>query len=141
MSDENAERKLKITVIKLLEVAYSNNEGITTKLVRKAGPFTMRIDEKGRVELSGKMGHFKFDGKPTLEKMGVDLKMASLMFSNAGNNRLNYSAKIKLAAVELEYSSTLDVEELLLSCSGLLCIAARAMKDRTNQIDRSLQGY
>ena len=140
MADSD-ERKLKITIVKLLEVAYSNNEGITTKLVRKAGPFTMRIDEKGKVELSGKMGHFKFDGKPTLEKMGVDLKMASLMFSNGGHNQLNYSAKIKLAAVEFEYSSTLNIEELMLSCSGLLCIAARGMKDRTNQIDRSLQGY
>ncbi len=139
-NSENIERKIKITVIKLLEISYSDRKAATLALVGTKGPFQMRIDQNGDVEVSGKKAHFKIKGKPVLDEMGLDLKAGSIMFSNAGDNRLNYTIKAKVGVVDVEYHSMINVEELLLSCSGLLCRAARALKDRTNQIDRSLQG-
>ena len=83
----------------------------------------------------------KFSGKPELDEMGIDLEYGSVMFSNIGNNKLAYTASIKFKSVaKIEYSSVVDVEKLILSCSGLLCRAARGMKNRDRQIDKALEG-
>jgi hypothetical protein len=139
MADGQA--KVKVTLAKLFEIAYSKDKGVTTALVKTKGPFTMRIDEDGNVTLSGKAGIVKFVGKPELEKMGIDLEYGSVMLSNIGNNKLGYTASLKFRGIlKIEYSNVIDVEKLLLGCSGLLCQAARGMKNREKQIEEALGG-
>jgi len=142
MSDnDDQSSKIKITLAKLFEIAYSKDKGVTTALVQKKGPFSMKIDDNGVVTLSGKAGVVSFSGKPELEKVGIDLEYGSVMFSNIGNNKLGYSASLKFRGIlKIEYSNVIDVEKLILGCSGLLCQAARLMRNRQSQIDRAVEG-
>ena len=141
MSDSEPQAKVKLTIAKLFEIAYSTDKGVTTALVQKRGPFNMRIDQDGNVTLSGNAGVVKFAGKPELEQMGIDLEFGSVMFSNIGNNKLGYTASLKFKGVlKIDYSNVIDVEKLILGCSGLLCQAARGMKNRQQQIEDVLGG-
>lgn len=141
MSSDTGQAKIKLTVAKLFEIAYSTNKDITIAFVRKKGPFTLRIDDSGQATLSGKAGLVMFSGEPELKKMGIDLEFGSVMFSNMGSNKLAYTASIKFKGIaKLQYSNFIDVEKLLLGCSGLLCRAARAMKNRQQQIEEHLGG-
>ena len=56
MSSDTGQAKIKLTVAKLFEIAYSTNKGITTAFVRKKGQFILLIDDGGQVTLSGKIG-------------------------------------------------------------------------------------
>ena len=141
MSNDESKAKVKLTIAKLIEIAYSKDKGVTTALIQKRGAFTMRVEENGNVTLSGKAGMVKFSGEPELKAVGIDLEYGSVMFSNVGNNRLSYAANLKFKGLlKIEYASVIDVEKLLLGCSGLLCQAARGLKNRQQQVEEALGG-
>jgi hypothetical protein len=56
------------------------------------------------------------------------------------DGELEYTARFMFAgALALSARGTIDVEELILSCSGLLCRAARALRSRTASTDREIE--
>jgi hypothetical protein len=44
-----------------------------------------------------------------------------------------------VAVAAISVSGSFDIEQLILSCSGLLCKAARALKERNRAYDFELQ--
>lgn len=131
--------QLKIKVINLVELAYKENEGVTTSLLREKGPFTLKVNERGEAMLTGKAGNVRFDVSEEVKQIGLDLKVVTIMFSGSKDGKLRYMASFNFAGgVKVEFSSLLDVEKLILSCSGLLCRAARLLKNRHKQIDQSI---
>jgi len=83
----------------------------------------------------------KFSGKPELKEIGIALEFGSVMFSSIGDNKLSYKATLKFSGIaEIQYTNIIDLEKLLLGCSGLLCQAARGIKNRTQQIEKALGG-
>ena len=131
---------LKVKIINLIELAYKSNGDITTSLVKNSGPFTMAIDDQGNAVLSGRTGIVKFSGHDEMQQIGIDLKSASIMFSGSRSGRIHYVAAFNFAgAISVEFSSILDIDKLISSCSGLLCHAYRLIKrDRHKAIDKSL---
>lgn len=140
MSNEGSSPyQLKVKVINLIELAYKENEGITTSLIKEKGAFTLKINENGDAVLSGKAGIVRFSAKDEIRQLGLDLKVASIMFSSGQNGKIRYVASFSFfGSIQVEFSSALDIEKLILSCSGLLCRAARLLKNRHKQIDQSL---
>jgi hypothetical protein len=140
MSDKGTSPyQLKVKVINLIELAYKENEGITTSLVKEKGAFTLKISENGEAVLSGKAGIVRFSAKEEVKQIGIDLKVASIMFTGGLNGKIRYIAAFSfLGGVKVEFASSIDIEKLILSCSGLLCRAARLLKNRHKQIDQSL---
>jgi len=61
------------------------------------------------------------------------------MLSGNKQGMIQYRGTFGLA-VTVEIIGFLDVEQLILHCSGLLCIAARALKNRYRVIDKSVAG-
>ncbi len=45
--------EVKVTIAKLVELAYSKDKGMTTKIVRKKGNFKLTVDQDGNGVLSG----------------------------------------------------------------------------------------
>jgi len=103
------------------------------------GRFKLVVAQNGQATLSGSAGVLTFSGKPTLEKIGVKIKRVSINFENKGKMKVGYSATINLAVISLTVNGNFDLEELITSCSGLLCIAARALKGRHKMYDMELQ--
>ena len=131
--------QLKIKVINLIELAYKEQDGVTTSLIREKGRFTLKVNEHGKATLSGKSGIVRFSAKEEVEQIGIDLKVASILFSTGKDGRIHYVASFTfLGGFNIEFASILDVEKLILSCSGLLCRAAVSLKNRHKQIDQSL---
>ncbi|KKO47155.1 hypothetical protein WG68_00420 [Arsukibacterium ikkense] len=131
--------QLKIRVINFIELAYKENDGVTTSLIKEKGPFTLKVNERGEAMLIGKAGTVRFDVSEEVKQIGLDLKMVSVMFSGGREGKLHYMASFNFAGgVKVEFSSILDIEKLILSCSGLLCRAARLLKGRHQQIDQSV---
>lgn len=131
--------EVKITVAKLIEVAYSKDKGLTTKIMAEKGRFKLVVDQNGHATLSGNAGVLTFSGKPTLEKIGVKIKRISVNFENKGKMKVGYSITINLAVISLTVNGDFDLAELIISCSGLLCIAARALKGRHKMYEMELQ--
>lgn len=137
MNPTNAE--LKVTIAKLIEVAYSTNKGITTKIVLKKGNFKLTVDQNGQAVLSGSAGILTFSGEPVLQAIGAKIKRVSVSFSKGEGNLVNYKATFSLEIISLSVGGSFDVEELITSCSGLFCKAAKAMKERNILYENELQ--
>jgi len=131
--------QLKMKVINFIELAYKSNGDITASLIKSKGGFTLKVNDKGEAILSGKSGMVRFTVKDEIKQFGIDLKVASIMFSGNRNGKIHYAASFNfMGGAKVEFSSIVDIEKLILSCSGLLCQAARLLKNRHKKIDQSL---
>jgi len=54
MEPESAE--LKLTIAKLIEIAYSTNKEVTLQIVRSKGNFTIKVNQNDQTTLTGKQG-------------------------------------------------------------------------------------
>lgn len=133
--------EVKVVIAKLIEVAYSRNKGITTKIVRKKGGFKVTVDQNGKVMLYGTAGALTFNGGAALESLGVKVKMVSISFTKGDGDNVNYQGTFNFAggAASISVSGTFSIEELITSCSGLLCQAARLIKVRHQAYENELQ--
>ena len=131
--------EVRITVARLLEVAYSKNKGITTALVREVGPLTLTVDENGQAALSGNAGRVSFVARETLQEIGVNAGVFRAMMSVNDAGDLRFNARIRVGVASISASGSIDVEKLITTCSGFLCRAARALQGRPVQVDRQLQ--
>ena len=129
--------EVKIKIINFIEIAYKANGKLTTSLIKDVGSFTLSVDNKGNASLSGRAGTVKFSVSEEIKEYGLRFKYASVMFSGNRDGVIVYKASVGIGA-EIIVSGVLDVEKLILNCSGLLCIAARAMRNRAKMIDKTI---
>ena len=87
--------------------------------------------------MSGKAGVVKFSVNDEIKEYGISFKYARIMFSGNQNGMIRYSLSFGIGA-EIMLSGLLDIENLLLNCSGLLCKAVQAYKFRAQMIDKSI---
>lgn len=133
--------EIKVTIAKLLEIAYSKNKGVTAKLLRKRGNFKITIDQNGKVMLHGSAGMLSFSGTSALEGIGAKIKVASIHFTKGDDENINYKASFSFAggAGAISVASSFNVEDLITSCSGLLCQAAKLIKGRNQAYEAELK--
>lgn len=132
--------QVKITIAKLLELAYSEDGGITTKIVRSKGSFKVTVDQHGNAVLSGNAGTLAFRGSPALAAIGAKVRNVTIYFEPGQGSSINYTATYTFSgAASISISGSFDIEALILSCSGLLCQAARALKGRNAAYERELE--
>lgn len=131
--------EIKVTIAKFIEAAYSEDKGLTAKIVATKGPFKLTVDADGKGTLSSTAGNVTFSGSPVLDKAGANIKMVSVTFSPAEGREVKYHATFDLKVAKLSVSGGFDLEELITSCSGLLCKAAKAMKGRHQAYELELQ--
>jgi hypothetical protein len=133
---------VKLTIAKLMEMAYSKNKGMTTKIALKKGAFKLTVDENGNAELIGTAGHVRFAGGPTLKKMGISIGSMSIMFSGDENGDVHFSGDVgvKGGAVMTIYGD-FNIVELITTCSGLLCQSARLLKGTNPAVDIEFQRH
>lgn len=131
------EIEIKIKLLKFLEIAYEEDGTLTAAIVKDKGPFSLSVDSSGNASLSGKAGVVKFSVREEIKEYGFDFKYVRAMFSGNKNGMIQYSLSFGIGS-EVIVKGMLDVEKLILNCSGLLCRAARAYKFRAQMIDKSI---
>lgn len=132
--------QVKITIAKLLEIAYSKDKGVTTKIVRSKGNFKITIDKNGNVMLYGGTDVLTFSGDSALKNLGVKIKNVSISFSKEESNEVKYVATFVFSgAANISLTGAFNIEELITSCPGLLCKAAKLLKERNQAYDAELQ--
>lgn len=139
MSVRPTNHRLKLTVARLLELSYAKKEGLTASIVREAGPAKITVSSDGTAMLSGNAGVVTFSASRAIEELGVSIRNIGVSMSVGEDGQLEYTARFFTGAVTLSASGTIDVEELILSCSGFLCRAARALNGRTRSVDAELE--
>ena len=126
--------QVRISVAKLIELAYSEDKGLTTNIVLSKRKFKLRVSSNGNATLSGELGSVIFKGDPALTNLGAKIKVISISFSPGEDKNVNYTAMFSFsAASNISLSGTFNIEELIISCSGLLCRAARLLKNRNKK--------
>ena len=130
--------ELKITIAKFIEVAYSTDAGMTTKIMAQKGNAKLTVDQNGNATLSGSAGILTFSGKPVLDKIGAKIGRVTVNFTNEDGRKIGYSATFSLGAAGVTVMGAFDLEALITACSGLLCQAARALKGRDKAVDKAL---
>ncbi len=131
--------EVKITIAKLIELAYSKDKGLTTKIMVKKGFAKLTVDQNGNAILSGSAGIITFSGSPVLDKIGTTIKGLSISFNNGGGMKVGYTATVNIKIATMTVIGDFDLEELITSCSGLLCRAAKALKGRNHAYEMELQ--
>ena len=133
----------KITIGKLVQLAYSKDKGLTTKIMAKKGAAKLTVDSDGNATLSGSAGVVTFSGTPVLKQIGAKIKRVSIRFQNdsekQGDMIIGYTASFDLGVIQLTVSGNFDLEKLITSCSGLVCIAARLFQNRNRALDIEMQ--
>lgn len=132
--------EVKISIAKLLEVAYSKNKGVTAKIIKSKGNYKLTVDANGNATLSGSVGMLTFKGDSALQELGAKVKSVSIFFTKGTGNDVKYNATFSFVGIAaLSISGKFNVENLILSCSGILCRAARALKGRHAAYDAELK--
>jgi len=131
--------ELKLAVGRLLEASYSSDKELTVSIIQGSSKAELTVDSQGNARLSGSAGSLTFNGAPALETLGVSYRRLSVNFTNRDDMEIGYRATINLAVISVSASGTFDLEELITSCSGLLCQAARALKGRNRAYEAELQ--
>ncbi len=65
------EIEIKIKLLKFLEIAYKMDSNLTTVIVKDKGPFTLSVDNTGKVTLSGKAGVVEFSVNDEIKEYGI----------------------------------------------------------------------
>ncbi|ELR63116.1 hypothetical protein C942_04103 [Photobacterium marinum] len=79
-----------------------------------------------------------FSGKDAIEELGLQVKRVAVSFKKEGSGSVSYTATLHLGLISTSIKGSFNIEELLLSCSGLLCIVARRIKGRPAYIEEQL---
>jgi hypothetical protein len=131
---------VKLTVARLIEVAYTQNSGMTTKIVMDKGAFKLSVDEDGNAELTGKLGHLRFTAGPTLEKIGLGMRRISVSFAGKQDGDVDFVADVGMPnKATVTFYGTFNIVKLITECSGMLCQAARLLKGFDAATDAKLQ--
>jgi hypothetical protein len=80
-------------------------------------------------------GIITFSGNPVLKQIGTRITFLSVGFENKDGMDIQYKAGLGTMSV----SGTFNLEKLITSCSGLLCNAARALKNQRPERNRALE--
>lgn len=131
--------EVRITVARLLEMAYLQNKGLTLAMVRESGPLSLHVNERGEATLSGNAGRVSFSGKDTLREVGINTGVFRAMLSANEVGELRFNASVRIGFATVAASGSIDVEKLITACSGILCKAGRALQSRPAHLDRQLQ--
>lgn len=129
----------KIIIAKFLELAYSEDKGMTVKIMANKSGARLTIDQSGKATLTGTVGTVIFSGATALDRIGVKIKRISISFNSKKGTTIGYRATFDLVYMKLSVMGDFDMEDLIMSCSGLLCRAARALKGRHHAYDLELQ--
>jgi hypothetical protein len=133
----------KITIGKLIQLAYSERGEATAKIVLSKSCFTLVVDQTGEVTLRGTAGGFvTFNGDPALKGLGFKVKRISIDFTPGDGRSVNYTGTYRfVAGTSISVSGNFDIFEAIKSCSGLLCKAARLIDGSNAEIEQNLAPY
>lgn len=136
--------KIKLTIAKLIEIAYATDSRMTVSLLSKKGMAKLTVDQDGNATLSGAMGKVTFKGSPAIEAIGAKVKSISVNFTNQDGMQVGYTAAVDVKVFDIMVIGSFDLGQMITSCSGLLCRAARAMKGRSAALEfeqQKIMGY
>ena len=136
-----SDMEIKLVILKLFELAYSEDKGLVTKILQQPGSFNISVDQSGSATISSSVGIMTFKGSPALKEIGLKIKSVSISFTNGGGFNVGYVGKINFGGLlgVLSLSGSFNIEKLLMSCSGLLCIAARGMRPSPERYESELK--
>ncbi len=131
----------KITVVKLIQLAYSEKGGATVSIVLSKGNFTLIVDQTGKAKLIGTAGDVvRFSGDPGLKGLGFKIERISIDFTPSDGRSVNYTGTFRfVAGTSISVSGNFDIFEVIKSCSGWLCGAAREIENRRIEIEQRIQ--
>jgi hypothetical protein len=136
--------KIKLAIAKLIEISYATDSNLTVSLLSQRGPAKLTVDQRGNASFSGSAGRVTFEGSPALEAIGAQVKSVSVSFTNQGGMRIGYTAIVGVKVIDVMVAGSFDLEQMMTSCSGLLCRAARALRGRSAALEleqQRIMGY
>ena len=131
--------EVRITVARLLELAYRQDDGLTTALVREAGNVTLSVDHRGNASLSGNAGRVSFSGDRALREIGVDSGTVQVLLSVNEHGHVRYNAQLRAGFATIGAVGSIDIDGLITACSGPLCHVARLLQGRSAEVDRAVR--
>lgn len=116
---------------------------MTAAIVYSGSNYSISVDQTGQARLVGTVGDsLVFSGNPALEGLGLKLRRATVNFRSGSDGAFEYTGSFDFAiGTRISVSGSIDVFELIQSCSGLVCKAARFLSGRNARIEHELQQY
>ena len=136
--------QVKITVGKLIDLAYSKNKGLTAAILKSRKNIKLSVDTNGNAILSIDAQAIYFKADPALQQLtefGAKVKSVSILFSKGeGDFELNYTVGITFFGIaSVSLSDGFNIKEVLSACTGMLCHDVRALTGRDQQIREAMR--
>ena len=140
MAFYHTQSEVRLAVTRFLEVAYNTDGEVTSRLLKSTGPVTVAVDHHGNASISGNAGRLTFSVSEALQDLGMQLRVADVSMHVDDEGMIEFTANFRFVrAASASTRGRIDVEQLITSCSGLLCRAARALKGAGAARDKQLQ--
>jgi len=129
--------KAKVTIRKVLEVSYSGDKGVKLAAALKKGPVTFKLDNKGNISSSAKLGRYSIRGFNSVKALGVEIKFIKITARLKDNGDVAYSAGISYGAFFFDVSGAFDIEKIV--DRGFLKSAYDPIKNRAQKLEDTLE--
>lgn len=117
----------RLTLARIISVAYQRDSGFVASLHTQKGPFSVKLSANGEVTLKTETENLTFQASQR-EKSRIGLRVKRLEATFRQNeDHFTYSITARLAGLSISVAGAVRLEKLITACSGLLCRAARVI--------------
>lgn len=124
MANSTQRFQAQVAVAKILKFSYDRDSGFVSSLSKDAGPFTLELSQRGEVIISGRSGNLSFSlDEKQRATLGPHVRWFSVRFGVTEAGYLSYGFSGQVGVLTINFSGVVDFDDMLKSCSGLLCNA------------------
>jgi|GEM_PF-1404238 len=129
----------KVTLARVISVAYEHDSGFVAALQAEKGPFSVTMDSKGEITLKGEAGVLSFQTtQKERARIGLRLQRLEATFRQTGDHS-TFSLSCRLGGVSVSVSGGVKLDSLMKACSGFLCRAARVVNVDDRWFDKEAE--
>ncbi len=133
-----SQKEVKVTILKVIELSYHENKGLSAEIFAKSGDFKVSVDQNGKAKLSGYGKYIMVNIGDHLE-LGAKFKMLNVSGHITETGDVNYKGEMSFGWTTIGVNGGFNIIKFLDICESLLCKTARLRRDRGKFIEEQLK--
>lgn len=111
---ELRQSEARITIARILELAYSENQELTVKILANSPNPKLTVKGNGKAALADRSQVVSFNALPALEKSRVPIRLISMDFEQIHGMQVSYAAIFNTEEQMLTVNGSFDLEVMMM---------------------------
>ncbi|WP_087024878.1 hypothetical protein [Thaumasiovibrio subtropicus] len=132
----STEQEVKLTLLKVIELSYKSDKGLTTSIFKSSGAFKIAVNQNGQATIAASAGNVTVSLSDTVN-LGVKFKALSVSGNINSNGDLSYKGQVTAGVFSASVSGKFNIVEFLDTCQTRLCYYS----SRSRNLDRAMEHH